>query len=387
MGTKRPFQEDDFPELSFKHAKQLGFNNNLNSYFEDFSSCRTSPKSDTVAASNFCNYKFDERHGNSDISSYSNIDEKELEMGTALSNGSIDEDSAFEDRFCWSHFQGYFDFSVPRRLPVQFRDPYSFLLNCSPRKEIPVGRDHQAEVPPWDPNATWKDTSSPSYFVDDESEEKLMGTCIIPMPNLKFDGIKEVHGQADCNCLDRGSVKCVQQHAKEAREKLRETIGDEKFAELGFLDMGEEVASKWTEEEQQIFHQVIYSNPLLLGKNFWRHLSAVFPTRTKKEIVSYYFNVFMLRRRALQNRINPLAVNSDDDEWHGADGGFYQGGEEDEDSLVESFGDQDVHVGPGNGSSSENVCRYEVEDSGNGIFHGNGNGEHGDAIELDSKRD
>lgn len=48
MGTKRPFQEDDFPELSFKHAKQLGFNNSLNSYFEDFSSCRTSPKSDTV---------------------------------------------------------------------------------------------------------------------------------------------------------------------------------------------------------------------------------------------------------------------------------------------------------------------------------------------------
>lgn len=53
----------------------------------------------------------------------------------------------------------------------------------------------------------------------------------------------------------------------------------------------------------------------------------------------------MLWRRAFQNRTNLLAVDSDDDEWHGTDGGFYQAGEEDEDSTVESFSDEDVSHG------------------------------------------
>ncbi|XP_022852136.1 uncharacterized protein LOC111373805 isoform X2 [Olea europaea var. sylvestris] len=112
--------------------------------------------------------------------------DKESEMSTPLSwvaNSSTDKDSAFEDKFCWSHFQEYFDFSVPRRLPVQFEDPYSFLLNCSPRKKVPIGPDHQTEVPQWDPNADRKDTLCPKY-VENENEEKLMGTCIIPMPGL-----------------------------------------------------------------------------------------------------------------------------------------------------------------------------------------------------------
>ncbi|CAA2998237.1 Hypothetical predicted protein [Olea europaea subsp. europaea] len=46
MGAKRPFQEDNFPELSFKQVKQFGFNKNLKSYVEDFPSHVTSPKSD-----------------------------------------------------------------------------------------------------------------------------------------------------------------------------------------------------------------------------------------------------------------------------------------------------------------------------------------------------
>ncbi|XP_022852141.1 uncharacterized protein LOC111373805 isoform X6 [Olea europaea var. sylvestris] len=55
MGAKRPFQEDNFPELSFKQVKQFGFNKNLKSYVEDFPSHVTSPKSDFngEAKSNF----------------------------------------------------------------------------------------------------------------------------------------------------------------------------------------------------------------------------------------------------------------------------------------------------------------------------------------------
>ncbi|KAI4326598.1 hypothetical protein MLD38_031894 [Melastoma candidum] len=93
--------------------------------------------------------------------------------------------------------------------------------------------------------------------------------------------------------------------------------------------MGEPVAEKWTEEEENLFHEVIFSNPSSMGRKFWNGLSHAFPSRTKAEIVSYYFNVFMLRKRAEQNRFDPMNVDSDNDEWQANE-------EEDEDSIVES---------------------------------------------------
>lgn len=95
----------------------------------------------------------------------------------------------------------------------------------------------------------------------------------------------------------------------------------------------------------------------------------------------------MLRRRAFQNRSNLLAIDSDDDEWHGTDGGFYQAGEEDEDSAVESFSDEDVLTGYGDDSSSESISRHK-EDYGNAISvgDGDGDGECRDVTEMNSKR-
>nr|DAD35004.1 TPA_asm: hypothetical protein HUJ06_005644 [Nelumbo nucifera] len=175
-----------------------------------------------------------------------------------------------------------------------------------------------------------------------------MGNCVISMPDFEQSVCSSNdfgYGRIDCSCPDRGSIRCVRQHVMEAREKLRETLGQEKFVELGFCDMGEEVASKWTEEDEQLFREVVFSNPASLGKNFWDNLSMVFPYRTKKEIISYYFNVFMLRRRAEQNRVDPMNIDSDNDEWQGS---YYDGDEElgiteeDEDSVVESPVGQDV---------------------------------------------
>lgn len=158
-----------------------------------------------------------------------------------------------------------------------------------------------------------------SDHISDSFGAKRMANCIIPMPDPElsvYSSVKFGEGRQDCLCPDQGSFRCVRQHVKEARERLRETIGHEKFVKLGFYDMGEEVSRKWTEEEEQIFHEVVYSTPGLRGKNFWEDLSVVFLNRRKKEIVSYYFNVFMLRRRAVQNRSRFLDIDSDDDEWH-----------------------------------------------------------------------
>lgn len=280
-----------------------------------------------------------------------------------VTSSSSEEDAAVGETSDWSGFPGYVDYSIPRRLPNHYDDPYISLLNSHPRKEIPIGPDHQAEVPRWDPNAS----KIFSGFDDDNRKERLMGTCIISMPDLNdatMEGVGVGRGRADCNCLDMGSMRCVQQHVKESREKLRESIGYENFVELGFCNMGDEVASKWTPHDQQLFHDVIYSNPASHGRRFWRHLSAAFPTRTKKEIVSYYFNVFMLRRRAVQNRSYLLDIDSDDDEelrgvpyqngsspsdqeidiedHQGQKDEFYLVDGEDEDSTVESFGDEEL---------------------------------------------
>nr|KYP76416.1 hypothetical protein KK1_020658 [Cajanus cajan] len=82
----------------------------------------------------------------------------------------------------------------------------------------------------------------------------------------------------------------------------------------------------------------------------WR---ATFQSRTNKEIVSYYFNVFMLRRRAAQNRSRFLDIDSDDDECHTRNAGIF-GFENSDDSAIESLGDQDGRV--------ENQDNYSDED-------------------------
>lgn len=285
-----------------------------------------------------------------------------------VTSSSSEDDAVIGATSDLSSFPGYIDFSIPRRPPNQFDDPYISLFNSPPRKEVPLGPDHQAEVPLWDPNAS--QTGFPGYFSDGYREERLMGTCIISMPDLNdstMEGVGVGRGRMDCSCLDMGSMRCVQQHVNEAREKLRETIGYENFVELGFCNMGDEVAYQWTPHDEQVFHDIVYSNPASHGRRFWKHLSAAFPTRTKNELVSYYFNVFMLRRRAVQNRSYLLEIDSDDDEElrgvHGGShqnrsypsdqetdvedhrshkGDFYLVEGEDEDSTVESFGDQDL---------------------------------------------
>ncbi|KAG8366434.1 hypothetical protein BUALT_Bualt17G0079400 [Buddleja alternifolia] len=388
MGAKRPLEVEDFPELSFKQSKQLDYNNNLMLNTDDFPSHSTTLRVDSPVEvkSNFCKSDFDGGPENGDRD-YASIADQEVEASAPFSlitSCNSQEDDENQDPSFLSYFPRYFDFSIPYRPPEQFEDPYVILLNSSPRKEVPIGLDYQAKIPQWDVN-------------DNKREQQLTGICVITTPDLTnsdIDGVKVGSGRTDCSCPDVGSTRCVQQHIREAREKLRETIGDEIFTELGFYNMGEEVvASKWTIDEEQIFHRVVFSNPISHGRDFWRHLSAVFPTRTKKELVSYYFNVFMLRRRATQNRSYLLEIDSDDDEERAHEDGqrgihldlCVVGGEE-EDSIAQSFGDQGSDVGLMDGSGSEyedNNCG--ISNNNHGVSDGDDN-KQSDAVEMDGGR-
>lgn len=337
-------------------------------------------------------------YGNCDIAGVSTVDkvfESCAPLLSSVPSCSSEEDAENGNSSSLYNLPGYIDFSIPYQQPEQFEDPYVLLLNSSPRIGVPIGPDHQAEVPEWDPSASRED------YTDNDWEQRYIGTCIIPTPELnesRFDEVAIGRGRTDCSCLDMGSMRCVKQHVQEERQKLKETIGEEAFTKLGFYDMGEEVSWKWTADEQQDFQEVVFTNPMSHGGEFWQVLPSVFPTRTKKDLVNYYFNVFMLRRRAVQNRSFYLQIDSDDDEEHQsarevynrstsllgqdtddendlkcAHGDFYQVREEDEDSEFEPLHGEDLDAGwvDDNRSEPENVFGYEGIDKSYGTSAGN----------------
>ncbi|KAK9276616.1 hypothetical protein L1049_006152 [Liquidambar formosana] len=402
MGFKRPFDDEESQELPFKHLRQLDYSNKPTSFAEIVPHNDAPQKPDISDEGSFHKSQRGEGHECDAVTEVSIMADKDFETSGPLSGvtGSTSEDDAGSGAMADSSlYPEHFESDFPRRKLVQFEDIYSSLLDCSPRKQVPVGPNYQANVPVWglQENKNILDcldtfnshiSSSQSLGSDcilyNDDAEKLMGTCIIPMPNSELSALKAGEGRMDCGCLDRGSVRCVQQHVMEAREKLRKTLGQKKFVDLGFYDMGEVVAHKWSEEEEDIFHKVVFSNPASLRKNFWEHLAVMFPSRSKRELVSYYFNVFMLRRRAAQNRCNLLDIDSDDDEWQGSNADFYiVVKEEDNDSLIESLLDQDNQVDyEGDSSSSDDDDDDDDDDDGDAD-----ESDRGDNTVKDGERD
>lgn len=353
MVQKRPFVDEETYEVSCKYQRQLEYSNQLVSFLEFV------PAEDTTQQPNFsgegrgCFIKGDEKHTELLICTENDAKTSSPDSvsNTSLDSSSVSkEDNGSEVPFHLLFSHDHCNPDWPRRTLVHSEEIYTSLLECPPRKLVPVGPDFQADIPEWGTqgtnNVTGGSTGSEplthfpqaseldlSDHTDDET--KLAGICVIPMPEFGpsvYNGDSVGDGRTDCCCRDSGSDRCVRQHIKEAREKLWRILGPERFLELGFCDMGEVVAGRWSLEEEHLFQEVVFSNPASLGKNFWDHLSMVFPNRTKKDIVSYYFNVFVLRRRAEQNICYPMNIDSDDDEWQGSEDSV----EEDEDSVVES---------------------------------------------------
>jgi len=234
----------------------------------------------------------------------------------------------------------------------QREDIYSTVGLCATRKTVPIGPNYQAELPECASGKKMSavddcaDVSSSSHICDrsEADSDKWIGNCVIPMPcSVELSSVlKPVCCKEDCSCVDADSIECVRKHVKEGRGRLMGALGPNTFKELGFFDMGEEVALRWTEAEQHLFQDVVSLNPASLGRNFWDELLLAFPFKTSKELVSYYFNVFMLRKRAEQNRFDPINVDSDNDEWAGSDEDEFAVTEKgDNDFPIESLTDQD----------------------------------------------
>ncbi|KAK9143803.1 hypothetical protein Syun_013203 [Stephania yunnanensis] len=179
----------------------------------------------------------------------------------------------------------------------KFDDPF--------RQRVPLGALFQAEVPEWTDGAA-----------DDDS--KWLGTQDWPLATGKLSSGFDEHsigkGREDlCDCRHPGSVECIRFHVAERKMKLKLELG-RAFYNWGFRYMGEEVSLSWTEDEEKKFKDIVRLHPESLNRCFWDELRKCFPNRCWKSLVRYYFNVFVLRRRSYQNRVNPAGIDSDDDE-------------------------------------------------------------------------
>ncbi|GMJ00321.1 hypothetical protein like AT4G11400 [Hibiscus trionum] len=172
------------------------------------------------------------------------------------------------------------------------------------RRQVAIGPLFQAEVPEW--------TGSVS-----DSDSKWLGTRQWPLNGGKHDllPVTDPIGSKrpiSCSCQIPGSVECIRFHIAEKRMKLKLELGS-LFYHWRFDGMGEEVSLRWTAEEEKRFKHMVQSESSSLNA-FWSRASKFFPEKTRQDLVSYYFNVFLIQRRSYQNRVTPKSIDSDDDE-------------------------------------------------------------------------
>ncbi|CAH9124786.1 unnamed protein product [Cuscuta epithymum] len=168
--------------------------------------------------------------------------------------------------------------------------------------KVPVGPLHQAEVPEW-------------TGLISESDSKWQGTLMWPPEETKsFNELDRIGRgrEGQCDCQFPSSVQCIRFHTAEKRYKLKLELG-RLFYQWRFDRMGEEVSLSWTEEEEEKFKNLMRQNATTPNK-FWNSAAKKIPLKTKSMLVSYYYNVFLVKRRSYQNRVTPKDIDSDDDE-------------------------------------------------------------------------
>ncbi|XP_051124559.1 AT-rich interactive domain-containing protein 1 [Andrographis paniculata] len=174
------------------------------------------------------------------------------------------------------------------------------------KKRIRIGAPYQGDLPDL-------------CGVDYRSDSKWLGTKIWPLEEgelnrnlIERDPIGKGR-QESCGCQFPGSLECVRFHVREKAIKLRLELGPA-FYRWKFDSMGEKVAFSWTNTDQNMFQDIVLSNRLSSDKYFWDELFKLFPKKGREVLVSYYFNVFLLRRRAQQNRSTTSDIGSDDED-------------------------------------------------------------------------
>ena len=175
---------------------------------------------------------------------------------------------------------------------------------------VPIGPNFQAEIPEL---IGLLDTKS----LYDDNDLRWLGTQIWPIKGEKpsVETTMKTIGKGrptSCSCISPRSIGCVRYHISESRLRLQKEIGYA-FWSWKFDEMGEFASKSWTLEEQTTFKSLMKTNQISSRKNVVKLALKYFPDKCHKSIISYYYNVFILRRMSLQTRALICGIDSDDD--------------------------------------------------------------------------
>ncbi|CAA0836311.1 DNA GYRASE B3 [Striga hermonthica] len=176
------------------------------------------------------------------------------------------------------------------------------------KKVVPIGPRFQADVPKW---------AGPAEKPDDDS--KWLGTQVWPAQtrgnnnNNKGAGKAIGKGRPDsCSCVSPGSSDCVRQHVLDEKLALQHELGLA-FSIWKFDKMGEQVSESWSLKEKNRYGSLLKMMQNSDGKSFLKRALKCFPNKTGKDIVNYYFNVYIPNRMAAGSE-STRRVDTDDDE-------------------------------------------------------------------------
>ncbi|KAM3684852.1 hypothetical protein ACB098_11G076800 [Castanea mollissima] len=242
------------------------------------------------------------------------LSDKTVSQGRACSESSSASQSELDKNPCTEGMEDGLDKYLPGTSDLSTADSaidkYASALEKYVPKRIPYGPRFEANVPEWTGVAS-----------ENESDPKWLGTQVWPLEKVEHRYLIERDpigkGRQDsCGCEVPGSIECVRFHIAEKRLRVKLELGSA-FYRWKFDRMGEEVKISWTEEEEKKFEAILRSTPPPLQKCFWDQIFKIFPTKSRADLVSYYFNVYLLHRRGYQNRVTPNNIDSDDEEESG----------------------------------------------------------------------
>lgn len=192
-------------------------------------------------------------------------------------------------------------------------DRFNFINDDNLKLAIPIGPRFQADVPEWrGPPQKVHPHGAPS----ESDSSKWLGTVIWSMKDTPLESERDVIGKGrpeSCYCASPGSILCVKRHVINKSVHLQVQLGPA-FQIWKFDHMGEAVAKLWKQPEQQRLTNIMIKNPFSEGEDFIKPALKSFPSKSKKEIVSYYFNVYVPRRMSIQTRSGCRMVDTDDEE-------------------------------------------------------------------------
>ncbi|KAI3988832.1 hypothetical protein MKX01_016403 [Papaver californicum] len=240
---------------------------------------------------------------NKNISPLSNSDDLVDNSSRFRGNDSVDYSSTLND-----DQMEYKTSSRSRRLQ-------NFIGDYLPRLAIPVGPRFQADIPDWiEPR---KNDNSSTDNQSDSFDSRYLGTKIWPIEGKNIEDSKEKwigKGRSySCSCTSMGSISCIKLHIFEKGCQLRADLGSAFFT-WKFDEMGEEVSKSWTVVEQQCFESLVKTNRLSQTDSFLVSALKQLSRKCRKSILSYYFNVFILRRMSKKARLATELVDSEDDD-------------------------------------------------------------------------